>query len=103
MTDHQFTRCHPGVRPGHLALRRHLFPGDDERRNESYFQWRHEQNPHSDGPIAYVALSGGEVVAARAFQGARGSLGNEGAAADGLIACDLVIHAARRGKGLCHW
>jgi GNAT superfamily N-acetyltransferase len=102
VTDYEITRYRPELRPGLLALRRHLFPGDDERRNESYFQWKHEENPYSDGPIAYVALSGGEVVGARAFQGARWRLGDAGATADWLIACDLIVHPAHRGKGLYH-
>jgi len=102
VTDYEITRYRPELRPGLLALRRHLFPGDDERRIESYFQWKHEDNPYSAGPIAHVALSGGEVVGARAFQGARWRLGNEGATADWLNACDLIVHPAHRGKGLYH-
>ena len=101
MTRYAITRYRPELRPGLLALRRHLFPGD-ETRNASYFKWKHEDNPYSDGPVAYVALDGGEVVGARAFQGARWCLGTRGGTADWLVACDLIVHPAHRGKRLFH-
>jgi len=89
----------PALRPGIVGLYRHLI-GCDDARNDSYFRWKHEENPYTAEPLVYAALIGGEVAGIRGFQGARWQIGESDVTADWLAACDLVIHPRHRGRKL---
>ena len=95
----EVVRYRPELRPGVIALQRHLV-SPDPALNDAYFRWKHEQNPYTDEPVVYVALAGGEVAGMRGFLGARWQLGNSDATARWRCACDLVVDPAHRRAGL---
>ncbi|MEO8753022.1 MAG: GNAT family N-acetyltransferase [Casimicrobiaceae bacterium] len=97
--NYDVVRYRPELRPGVIALYRHLI-SDDPVLNDCYFRWKHETNPYVDEPHVYVALCEGEVVGMRGFQGARWHLGNSGVRASWLLACDLAVDPAHRRKKL---
>lgn len=97
--SHEIVRYRPDLRPGIIALQKHLVSADPGL-NDAYFRWKHEENPYTPEPIVYVALSNGEVAGMRGFMGARWRLGDDGATASWLCACDLVIDPAHRGAKL---
>ncbi|HEX6138753.1 MAG TPA: hypothetical protein VF059_13955 [Casimicrobiaceae bacterium] len=97
--SYEIVRYRPQLRPQVVALLRHLV-STDAALNDAYFGWKHEQNPYTTEPVAYVALAGGAVAGMRAFLGARWHLGAGRAGASWLCACDLVIDPAHRGAKL---
>jgi GNAT superfamily N-acetyltransferase len=96
---YKVVRYHAGLRPGVVALLRHLTPGDDRLR-DAYFRWKHEENPFVAAPVAYVALQEDRVVGLRGFQGARWRLPGARESRLLLCACDLVVDPAHRGQRL---
>lgn len=95
----EIARYRPELRPGVVALLHHLVSRNDAL-NDAYFAWKHEANPYTDEPLAYVALAGDTVVGLRAFQGARWQLGSDGATVFWPSACDFVVAPEHRGNKL---
>jgi GNAT superfamily N-acetyltransferase len=97
--SYEITRYRPDLRSGAIGLQKHLVSPDPVL-NDAYFNWKHEQNPYAREPIAYLALSNGEVAGMRAFLGARWRLGESGRTASWLCACDFVVDPVHRGQKL---
>ncbi len=68
--------------------------------NRAYFEWKHERNPYSNGPLLYLALHQGKVVGMRSFFGVQLEAGGRRQLLTGLYADDLVIDRGHRNRGL---
>ena len=82
-----------------LELQRHLWSPRLEL-NEAYFQWKYEQNPYTQTPLIYLALTDGKVVGMRGFYGAQWHVGSPSQVAPCVCAGDLVIAPEHRNRGL---
>ena len=49
-----------------IDLLQHLWDYDASKRVR-YFEWKFEQNPYTNDPLAYVAVDGDKVVAFRGY------------------------------------
>ena len=96
---YEVVRYRRELRPGVIALLEHL-GSSDAALNDAWFRWKHEENPYTPEPVAYVVLCDGEPVAMRAFHGARWRLNEEGATQSWPCACDLVVAPSHRGAKL---
>ncbi len=95
--NYEIARYRPELRPGVVALLRHLVSRDDDL-NDAYFNWKHEANPYTREPLVYVALADGVVVGMRAFQGARWQIGADRMEVFWPCACDFVVAPEHRGN-----
>lgn len=66
--------------------------------NKSYLQWKYFDNPHSDTPRIYLAVSEGRVIAVRGMYESKWQLGNDVFTA--LCAGDTVIHPDYRNNAV---
>ena len=96
--SYEIERYRPDLRPGVIAIQKHLV-SPDPLLNDAYFKWKHEDQSLTCGPIAYVALAG-SVAGMRAFQGARWRLGDAARTASWPCACDFVVDPAHRGQAV---
>jgi GNAT superfamily N-acetyltransferase len=98
-SNYEFVRYRPEFRAQICSLQQHLW-GPDLDLNSAYFEWKHEQNPFVDGPLVYLALSGGEVVAMRGMMGGLWEGGDGLSPTEIPIAGDLVVRPDHRAKGV---
>jgi GNAT superfamily N-acetyltransferase len=96
---YQVVRYSAEFRPSVLNVLSHLL-GSDRELVSAYFRWKHEENPYTHGPIAYLVLQDGEIVAMRAFKGGLWTAGDGKPAVVLLSACDLVVVPEHRRRGL---
>ncbi len=89
----------PGNKEAALELLGLLWTHLSKEDQKQLFEWRYEQNPYSDNPHIYLALTGKEVVAFRAFvmqpfvHPATGRLLT-------FTPADTIVHPTYRGQGL---
>ncbi len=97
--NYQIVPYRPELRDQVVSLQTHLV-SPDVALNSAYFAWKHERNPYTAGPIAYLAMAEDKVVGMRAFLGANWRCGANATTHLWLCACDLVVDPAHRGPGL---
>ncbi len=89
----------PGNKEAALELLSLLWTHLSKEDQKQLFEWRYEQNPYSDNPHIYLAITGKEVVAFRAFvmqpfvHSATGRL-------QSFTPADTIVHPTYRGQGL---
>lgn len=84
-----------------LALQRHLW-SDDESVNNSYFQWKYEQNPFLDDLHIYLAVDSKKAVGMLGVYATEWQIGTPPRTFRTLSLADLVIDPAYRNHGLDH-
>lgn len=64
----------------------------------AYFNWKYEQNPYTDSPLAYVALDGDKIVAFRGYMAQPIIIKNN--ILYNAVICDMITDSSYRRKGL---
>ena len=74
--------------------------GDEPVINQSYFQWKYEENPNADTPLGVVALYQGNVVGFRGFFATKWHLPPKNLNMVILSPGDTCVHPEHRSKRL---
>lgn len=64
----------------------------------AYFNWKYEQNPYTDSPLAYVVLDGDKIVAFRGYM--TQPIVNNESIYFSAISCDAITDSQYRRTGL---
>lgn len=98
--SYQVVRYQPDLKRQVLELQTHLW-SSDLRLNESYFQWKYQQNPYLEAdPLIYLAICGRRVIGMRGFFGMQLECGVPTQRFTCLYADDMVIAPEHRNRGL---
>ncbi len=96
---YEIVRYQPEFKEGVLKLLELLWSSNPAV-NAACFEWKHERNPYQRDPLLYLALDGGRVVGMRGMCGAKWEAGVPRSEFDIPCACDLVVAADHRNRGL---
>lgn len=97
--DYEIAFYQPEHLDGVLAVLRGVWPYDRETLAR-FFQWRHAENPYTDGVRGIVALHRGQPVGFRGYMAGRFTAGATGQDVDVLYPCDTVVSPDHRNQGL---
>ncbi len=88
-----------GNKEAALELLSHLWTHLSTEDQKQLFEWRYEQNPYSDSPHIYLAITGKEVIAFRAFV-MQPFVRSASKRLLTFTPADTIVHPKHRGKGL---
>ena len=83
---------------GEVARLQTALWSSDFATNLRYASWKYEENPFISSPLVYLALVDGSAVGMRGFMGSQWQIGAERLAVP--LACDVVIEATHRNRGV---
>lgn len=92
-----YRRSQPEDKPGIMAVLRESFDGWHGDRNEAYWEWKFERNPHGRAQI-WVCDDGGTIVGCYVLSLARLGLGDT--VILGAQAVDAAVHPDHQGRGI---
>ena len=97
--EFEIVKYDPSLKRPVAAFQTQLWSSDISR-NESYFEWKYERNPHARESHVYLALRRGRVVGMRGFHAARLEAGRPSRSFPVLIAGDALVAPDCRDRGL---
>ncbi len=97
--DYEIAFYQPEHLDGVQAVLRGVWPYDPGTLAR-FFQWRHVENPYTDGVRGIVALHRGQPVGFRGYMAGRFAAGATGQDIDVLYPCDTVVSPEHRNQGL---
>ena len=97
--DYDIRSYEPGMVSEAAALLKEFLGGSTDDR-KSYLQWKYEHNPHTEKPLAVVALQKGQFVGFRGYFAANWRVGGSGSYTTILSPGDTFTHVGHRRRGL---